>query len=261
MTNKFIKLGAVVLLGLLLGSCSKPKEQKMQEVRFYANCIETGSMTRAVDHNEILNLIESTYTMFPIKLYTDETNNVFTQMEFGRTYTVPIGTWKVTGYNSSSITMTGSPTDRYNFGKSPYFSTDSYVTIQYGTTDYALPVTVLAAGIVYDKSEVSKMEYKGRSGSYIQMVESDFVFSDNYGLFFINGSFSGTSQVWFRVTPKTGAQKVTEFMLSAQEQSSGSAIFGLLESGKYYVLHPDAITELSGVSFSLDIPTWECGLE
>ena len=247
------------LLAILFVGCSRAPQE--QTVRFHSNLIESGSMTRAADHNEILNLIESTYTMFPVKLYTNEENNQFIQIEFSRQYTVPIGTWRVTGYNSSDITMTGSPTDKYNLGKSPYFYTDSYVTIQYGTTDYALPVEVRAAGIVYDKSEVSKIEYKGRSGSYIQMVDSDFVFSDNYGLFFINGNFSGTSQVWFRVTPKTGAQKVTEFMLSAQEQGSGSAIFGLLESGKYYVLHPDAITELSGVSFSLNIPSWECALD
>lgn len=44
MMKKFVKVGVALLLGLLLGSCSKPKEQKMQEVRFYANCIETGSI-------------------------------------------------------------------------------------------------------------------------------------------------------------------------------------------------------------------------
>ena len=259
MRNKFSKLIIAFLCGVLALSCNKAP--KMQEVIFKTTLVETGSMTRAADHNEILTTIESTYTMFPVKLYTDETNNIFTQMEFGRTYTVPIGTWRVTGYNSSSITMTASPTNNYNFGKSPYFYTNTYVTIQYGTTEYLLPTEVRAVGIVYDKSEVSKMEYKGRSGSYIQMVDSDFVFSDDYGIFFINGNFSNTDQVWIRVTPKTGAQKVTEFMLCATEQSSGSAIFGKLESGKYFVLHPDAITELSGVSFSLSIPSWECSMD
>ena len=249
----------LLFLAVALVACSRaPMEQ---EVRFHSNLIESGSMTRAADHNEILNLIESTYTMFPIDLYTDEANNQFTRMEFGRTYTVPVGTWKVVGYNSNLIQMTAKPTSKYSLGKSPSFYTESYVAIQYGTTEYALPVEVRAAGIVYDKSEVSQIQYMGQTGSFIPLVESDYVFSDHYGLFFINGYFQGSEKVQFKVIPKSGANKETTFMLSAQEQASGSAIFGKLDFGKYYVLHPDAITELNGVSFSLSVPAWECALD
>ena len=216
-------------------------------------------MTRATDHNEILNLIESTYTLFPFNLYTDEANNIFTRMEFGRSYTVPIGTWKVTGYNSNLIEMVAQPSTNYKLTKSPWFYTSSYVTIQYGTTDYALPVEVRAAAIVYDRSEVQQIQYMGQSGSFIPMVDSDFVFSDNYGVVFINGSFNGTEKVQFKLIPKSGANKETTFMFSYETQSSGSAVFGKLDFGKYYVIHPDAITELSGVSFSLNIPAWESG--
>ena len=230
-------------------------------MRFHSNLIESGSMTRASDHNEILNLIESTYTMFPIKLYTDEQNNQFTQMEFGRSYTVPIGTFLVTGYNSSLINMLCQPSDNYTITKSPWFYTSSYVTIQYGTTDYALPVEVMAVGIVYDKSEVSQVQYQGRSGSYIQFSSSDFVMSDHYGLLFINGTFSGTEKVHLKVVPKTGANKETIFYFAAENNNEPANVYGKLEGGKYFVLHPDAVTEIGGVSFSLNIPAWECANE
>lgn len=259
MTNKFIKLGAVVLLGLLLGSCSKPKEQKMQEVRFYANCIETGSMTRATDHNEILNLIESTYSAFPVDLYTNEATNTYTRMELGRSYTVPVGTFKVTGY--STPTTIGQPSSRYRLAKTPLFYTDSYVAIEYGTYEYFLPTEVRAAAIVIDPSEVHQLQFMGQTGSYITMTDSDFTTSEHYAVFFVNGIFSGTEKVGFKVIPKTGANKETEFMFAADQISTGAATYVKLEMGKYYVLHPNPVTEISGVSFSLDIPTWECGLE
>ena len=73
--------------------------------------------------------------------------------------------------------------------------------------------------------------------------------------------FQGQDKVCFQVTPKTGANKVTEFFLCADEIATGSATYAKLEGGKYYVLHPNPVTELSGVSFSLNIPAWECGLD
>ena len=248
----------LILLATIVVACTKPSEQ---EVRFVPSLVETGSMTRASDYNEILNLIESTYVTFPVKLYTNEADNQFIQMEFGRSYTVPVGTFRVTGYNSNLITMTFQPSSKYRLGKSPWFYTDSNVTIEYGTSEYSLPVEVRSAGIVYDKSEVSKMQVMGQSGSYIDMGESDFVFSDHYGLFFINGSFSGTEKVHLKVIPKTGAQKETIFYFAAEDTNEPANIYGKLEGGKFYVRHPNPVTELSGVSFSLNIPTWECGMD
>lgn len=248
----------ILLLLALCVACSKPAEQ---EVRFVPSLVETGSMTRASDYNEILNLIESTYVTFPIDLYTNEATNTYTRMEFGRTYTVPVGRFKVIGYNSNLITMTGNPNDKYSLAKSPFFYTESYVDIQYGTQEYALPVQVRSAAIVFDRSEVSQIQYKGRSGSYITISNSDLVLSDNYGLFFVNGYFQGTYQVAIKIFPKTGANKETEFVLSYEEVGTGSATWGKLDFGKYYVLHPNPVTELSGVSFSLSIPTWECGMD
>lgn len=233
--------------------------QKMQEVTFHAQLVETGSMTRATDHNEILDLIESTYVSFPVDLYTNEETNTYTRMEFGRSYTVPIGTFRVTGYNS--LTAIGAPTSKYTLAKAPSFYTNSYVTIQYGTQEYALPVEVRSAAIVIDRSEVYKVEFMGQTGSYITMTDSDFTFSDNYAVFFVNGYFEGQDRVRFQVTPKTGANKVTEFVLCADQVNTGGSIYAKLEGGKYYLLHPNPVTELSGVSFSMNIPAWECGLE
>lgn len=247
---------SLILLLLAMACTASPQEAT---VKFVPELVETGSMTRASDRNEILNLIESTYESFPIDLYTNEAENQFTRMEFGRTYTVPVGTFKVVGY--STPTMIGQPTSNYRLAKTPLFYTSSYVTIEYGTVEYALPVEVRSAAIVIDRSEVSKVEFKGQSGSYITMTDSDFTFSDNYGLFFVNGNFEGQNRVCFQITPKTGANKVTEFIFCADEISTGGATYAKLEGGKYYVLHPNPVTEIGGVSFSMDIPQWECGLD
>ena len=246
----------LILLATLVVACSKPAEQ---EVRFVPSLVETGSMTRASDYNEILNLIESTYVTFPIDLYTNEETNTYTRMEFGRTYTVPIGNFHVKGYNQ--ITVGGNFNAKYSLALSPQFYVDTYVDIQYGTTEYPIPVQVRSAAIVIDRSEVSQIQYKGQSGSYIPLSISDLVLSDNYGLFFINGVFSGTLQAAIKVIPKSGANKETEFIFAYDEVGTGSAIYGKLESSKFYVLHPNPVTELSGVSFSLNSPTWECGLD
>ena len=249
----------VFLLIAMLAAVACAKTPKTQEVVFHPRLVETGSMTRASDHNEILNLIESTYVTFPVDLYTNEETNTYTRMEFGRSYTVPVGTFRVTGYSTPETI--GQPTSNYRLAKTPLFYTSSYVTIQYGTVEYALPVEIRSAAIVIDRNEVSKVEFKGQTGSYITMTDSDFTYSDNYGVFFINGTIEGQNKVCFQVTPKTGANKVTEFFLCAVEVSTGSATYAKLEGGKYYVLHPNPVTELSGVSFSLDIPSWECGLD
>lgn len=237
-------------------ACSKTT--RMQEVVFSPSYVETGSMTRATDHAEILSLIESSYTSFAVEVFTNGEGNSGTIMEFGRTYTLPVGTFRVNG--ATSITPTGTPNAKYTLAKSPLFYVDTYVTIQYGTYDYSLPVQVRSAAVLFDRNDVSQIKYKDQSGSYVTIPNANLVLSDNYGLFFINGYFDGTPQVCVDIIPKTGAHKETEFIFAHDEVSTGSATYVKLESGKYYVLHPSGITELTG-SFSLSIPSWECGLE
>jgi len=253
--KKFI----LILLSFALMACSRnPLEQV---VTFHTDLLESGSMTRASDHNEILSLIESTYTMFPVDLYTNEENNEFIRMEFGRSYTVPVGTFRVTGYNSNLITMIAAPTSKYRFGKSPFFYVNTEVTIQFGISDYTLPVEVRSVGILYDKSEVSQIQYQGQSGGYITFDEEDFVLSSHYGLIFINGVFQGTDKVHLKVIPKTGAMKETIFYFAYENNNEPANIYGKLEGGKYYVIHPNAVEELDGISFSLGVPSWECGFD
>ena len=250
-----IKRLALFALAAILGCKQAPI---MQEVMFHADLVETGSMTRATEHAEILSLIESSYSSFAVEVYTNGENNNPVLMEFGRTYTIPVGTFRVIG--SNSITPTGNPNSKYTLAKSPSFYVDTHVTIQYGTYEYALPVQVRSAAVVFDRSDVSQIQYKDQSGSYVTIPNSNLVLSDNYGAFFINGYFDGAPSVSVKVIPKTGAHKETEFMFANDEIATGSATYVKLESGKYYVLHPSGITELTG-SFSLSIPSWTCGLE
>lgn len=250
LTKIFSFLTVLALLG-----CTRTPA--VQTVVFHPKNIESGSMTRATDHTEILNLIESTYVSFAVQLYTNEEENEFIRMEFGRSYTVPIGTWRVKGQTSN--TVTGTPTDCYSLSCSPHFYVDERITIQYGVTEYPIPVQVRSVGIVYDLSEVKEVQYTGRSGSYIKA--DPVVKSEHYGLFFINGYFTGTDKVYIKLIPKTGGSKETTFYFSYEDVSEPAYTYGKLEGGKYFVLHPDPVTELSGVSFYLDIPEWSCANE
>jgi hypothetical protein len=55
--------------------------------------------------------------------------------------------------------------------------------------------------------------------------------------------------------------KETIFYFAVENNNEPANVYGKLEGGKYFVLHPDAVTEIGGVSFSLNIPTWECANE
>ena len=247
----------LALAVVLASACSRAP--LTQEVVFRRDLVETGRMTRASDHDEILGLIESTYVTFPIDLYTNEATNTFTRMEFGRSYTVPVGTFRVTGYNM--IDAVGQPSSSYTIAKAPSFYTESYVTIEYGTREYAVPVQIMSAAVVIDRSEVHQVAFMDQSGYYVTVGNSGLTFSDNYAVFFVNGNFRGGERVYIQVTPKTGANKVTEFIFCADQVGTGGSTYAHLEMGKYYVLHPNPVTELSGISFSMSIPAWECALD
>lgn len=249
---------ALFLLAAIVCGCTQSQLPQEQKVTFHRDLVESGSMTRATaqEHNEIKTLIASTYKSFPLELYIDD--NTVINIEFGGTYTIPIGTWYVTG--STTIQTLGQVTSSYTLAESPTLLVDTEVDIQWGVTDYSLPTEVKAAGILYNLEEVSEIQFKEFGTDTYKKVNTT-VFSDHYGLFFINGYFNNTTAAYLKVIPTDGPKEETTFRFSTEYANEESVISVNLASGKYYILHPNAVTEIDGISFHLDTPDWECGLE
>ena len=215
-------------------------------------------MTRATqqEHAEIKSLIQSTYKSFPLELYISDSKTI--SIEFGGSYTIPIGSWYVTG--CTSVQSLGQVTSSYTIAESPSLVVDTDVTIEWGVTDYNIPTEIKAAGILYNLDETKEVWYKEFGNGTYKKVNTS-VFSDHYGLFFINGYFNNPTIAYFKLIPSDGPMEETTFCFSTEYTNDGSSIYSSLASGKYYILHPNAVTEIEGVSFYLDVPDWECGLE
>ena len=246
----------LLLFAIILFSCTQlPKEQ---EVVFNRTLVESGSMTRATsqEHAEIKNLIQSTYQSFPVYLYIEDNQSIM--IEFGEAYTVPIGTWYMDG--STTIESLGQVSATYTIAESPSLVVSTDIEIQWGVAEYDVPAEIKSAGILYNLEEVKEVRYCEFGSNTYKKVNTS-VFSEHYGLFFINGYFSGTTAAYFKLIPNDGPMEETIFCFSAEYVNDSSSIHCNLASGKYYILHPSAVTELDGISFNLGIPDWECGLE
>ena len=81
------RLLAIISL-LAVAACAKAP--KTQEVVFTPRFVESGSMVRATNHEEVLELIESTFPSVRPTLYYDDNTSV--SIELGRAYMLKVGT-------------------------------------------------------------------------------------------------------------------------------------------------------------------------
>ena len=87
-----------------------------------------------------------------------------------------------------------------------------------------------------------------------------FVNRGDFGITFFHGDFADNC-VTLQVRPvdTTFAEAVTyRFTWDGADYKGNPTI--KMEPGKYYVLHPDAVTELEGL-FALEFAEWTCGME
>lgn len=249
---------SLILLATILVMACNPAPQE-QRVRFRTNLIESGELTRASDYGEILSLIESTYPTITPKIWYSDDEKV--PITLNQEMTVKVGTWLV-AWESPSITVMTEVMGTAYLGLKPYMDISTNVSITPGVTDYTLPVNYQSIAFVWDTSEVSNIYHNGNNGNLPQTKAGFGVYGDHYGVFFLNGGWdSDESILMLQVRPQEGMGKVTNFYFSNYyDEWQGNPCYHLTR-GHFFVLHPDSITEVSGVTFGASFDDWVCDLD
>lgn len=241
----------------MIVACTKDNNM-YQEVKFGYCLVEEHSMTKAIDHTAIKNKISTSIpSVIKPAFYFNNDETQGQNITVGETVTMKIRTYGVRWKNNPS-SIANVINDQTYFSKTPLLNIDTEVTIVPGTTEYSIPVTFKSFAIVADATEVSKVQYYTLGGSYEDI--DFFVTVSDALLIFINGEFTSTGVVRIRLIPADSSKKTTILYLSNQVETVGQNATTHIDYGKYYVVHPDAVTEV-GSLFSLNIPEWECGNE
>lgn len=248
----------LLFLGILAISCTKQDLAQYQDVTFGYSLVEEHSMTKAISHTAIKNTIAGTIpTTIKPAFYFNNDETQGSNITMGTTVTMKVGTYGVR-WNNNPNSIANVVDGNTSFAKTPLLNINTEVTIVPGTTEYSIPVTFRSFAIVADATEISKIQYYTLGGSW---EDIDFFISSGDNLIiFINGEFTSTGVARFRVLPADATKKTTVFYLSNQVANVGQNETVHIDYGKYYVLHPEAVTEV-GSLFNLVIPEWTCGNE
>ena len=244
-----------LLIAMLAMFACRPAP-RTQEVVFQSRLVESGSMTRATDHAEVLDLIQSTFPTVSPTLYYDD--NTSLNITLGQAYMIKVGTWNVR-YANNPNTM-DEVLDDSRLTLEPVFSINTDVTIQYGVSVYELPVEIQSVAFVYQIDEVERVYYLGKNSATPSTRLNFGVSGAHYCVFFMSGEPAYDEIFEIQVNPSDPSKKITTFRFSfTREMYNGQPLIKL-KNGTYYVLHPEGVSEVSG-SFSTSIPAWTCGLE
>lgn len=260
--KNFIKIFFVFVLGIMMMSCRKPVE-KTQTVTFYANGIETGSMTRSADHDAIRSLIQSTYPDIKPEIWYGEYGSGARHeiITLGQSMTVDVGHWLCYYSAPNDYSTTGNPFNTGSFRNTPHMFINQYVDIVPGTTQYVLDVTMWCSSFVWDISEVSTVYYNDKNATSPSTKLTSQVASGSYACVFMTGKPDNQGDILMvQVRPANNLAEAATYYFSNSMDSYNGIPCHKIEYGHYYVLHPTFITDISG-SFSVNIPAWTCSLD
>lgn len=245
------------LLAVLVAGCTPTPTE--QTVRFRTNLVETGSLTRAADYDEIQDLIASTYPTVTPQVWYSETEKV--SIPLNTDVTVRVGRW-LFAWESPSIMSMADVMITANLALKPYMDISTYVTITPGISEYTLPVDIQSIAFVWDTREISTVYYNNNNANLPQTKAGFGVYSANYGVFFLNGGWdSDESILMLQVRPvDTEIYKNTNFYFSNYYDDWNGKTVHALQKGHFYLLHPDSVTDITG-SFGVSFPAWTCGLD
>lgn len=246
----------IFALGALLIACTK-QDLQYQDVKFGYKLVEEYTITKALDHSVIKETIAGTFpTLIRPAFYLNGDETQGTNVDLGTTVTMKVGDYTVKWKNYP--TKIANVMDDNYFSKTPQINIDTEVSIVPGTTEYTLPVVFNSFAIVADITEVSKIQYLAANGDFTDI--DFFITVGDHLIIFINGAFSDTGVLRLKLIPANSYNKTTFLCLSNKVETIGTTATTHIEHGKYYVLHPDAVTEV-GSLFNLSIQEWECGNE
>ena len=249
-----------ILALLCVVSCNKQADiPAQQEVTFGAHLVDASSMTRAVNHSEVLSYLQ---TLQPSnvspRFYKDGDRSVTKYVPLGQAVTMDVGHYEVEWENSPKFVIQ-TPSDASGFSTTPKYRIATEVEIVPGVTEYSLPVGIDAAGFVVDYGEVASVRVQNLASSMAD-ASSAFVNRGDFGISFFSGEFADNCiTVQVRPVDTTAGAAVTYRFSWDGADYKGNPTYKM-EPGKYYVLHPDTVTELEGL-FALEFAEWTCGME
>lgn len=230
-----------------------------QEVTFGAHLVDASSMTRAVNHSEVLDYLQ---TLQPSnvspKFYKDGDRSTTKYVPLGQAVTMDVGHYEVEWENAPKLALQ-TPLDVCGFSTTPKYRIATEVDIVPGVTQYSLPVGIASSGFVVDYGEVASVRVTNLTQSMTD-ASAAFVRRGDFGITFFSGDFTDNCvTVQVRPVDTTAAEAVTFRFTWDGADYKGNPTYKM-EPGKYYVLHPDAVTELEGL-FALEFAEWSCGME
>lgn len=245
----------LALCAALLACTQMPQ---MKEVTFHTNLIESGALTKASDHDEIISLIESTYPTISPKLYYSD--DEYVTIPLNTPVNVRVGYWLIK-WASPSITHMAEAMNYSYFALQPYMQITQWTDITATQNEYELPVKFYSSAFLYDSREVSKVSYNATGQNLPSTKIGFYTASANYACFFLNWDKDEEDGIlMLQVTPVDGKGKVvTHYFSYTQTTYNGEAVHKL-EHGHYYVLHPGEVTDIDA-SFLLSFPDWQCDLD
>lgn len=243
-----MKKGIIIAAATAMLSCTADVTTQ-QPVTFGYAMVESGSMTR-VDAEDIRGIITSMLPQSVELKLTDGKGNAYTATT-GESVTLPLGDYSVTysyrGYSigqlmGTSVYLTAAPT----------FSISDNVSVTYDGGDKTLHAQYTCTALVLDYSECTALEYYDLSASAWKGVP---LTGDGYGVVFIYGDSGNRT---FRLRAVTSAEGYRSNELTATTGSADGAV--TLKTGKYYVIHPEEITEAEG-EMGVQFGTFSAGEE
>lgn len=166
----------------------------------------------------------------------------------GQEVLLPLGTYSVDGGYSPDLVQNISSGTRYT-SHSPVIRVADEVTIVEGVSEYRVAATYGSFAVGVLPSEVS-----GWTGIFQGVsAEVNCIKTDDLWLIFATGNLTGGASLYTTITTPRGVSK--EYKIYTNTGDSGGI---LAEFGKWYILHPDSVTQ-SG-TLALDLPEWTDGL-
>ena len=228
---------------VIAASCSKKEvHEHLVPVRFEYST-EVGRFPTKGVADVILSALPSSLSL----TLTDEKGQTW-EVTTGQEILLPLGTYSVDGGHAPEMVQNISQGTRYT-SHTPVIQVADEVEIVEGVTEYLVSATYGSFAVGVLPSEVSGWTGTFRAGS----EDVNCIKTDDLWLIFVTGNLTGGSSFYTTITTPRGVSK--EYKIYTNSGDSGGI---LAEYGKYYILHPDSVTQ--GGVFGLSLPEWTDGL-
>lgn len=235
-----------ILTTIVVGCTS---EQENQFKTFGYEIVEEGSMTRGTAMNAVKYVCNSTKPS-ALTLSFSNSKNTY-EIVTGESYDVKTGAYVVTGeYDPNTSEALSFLNGSVKSDVEPFIKVDTSINITADKDTYTIPATYDCFGIVTLESEVGGMYFYEEGGSYNRGVNT--ASRDNYAITFVKADLLD-KVLEIKILNRLSKHKDTSFLFS---DKSGRDDCIKPQKGKYYLLHPAPIDDVSATS-NYEVVDWE----